>query len=249
MPLVSSSPTDEPDISDVKRIFYADDGSGGNKLDALHKWWHHINEIGPPLGYFPKADKTWLIVKPQHLERANALFPDVKITTVGHEFLGSYIGTEEGSIDFVDQKISEWEKDIDALVEVANYEPQLAYIAYVFGTSRRWQFLCRTTPGIAASLGRLEDLIKGKLIPAIFGGRVISDELRKVCCLPARLGGLGVLNPVDEATHEYECSRIMTQQLADAIFSQHETLTLDENAEADARTAVKGMKQEKITQV
>ena len=248
MPLARSSPTDEPDnsSSNVKRIFYADDGSGGGRLNELHRWWRHINEIGPPLGYFPKAEKTWLIVKPQHLERANVLFPDIKITTVGHEFLGSYIGNEEGTTNYVNAQISEWTKDIDALIEVAKYEPQLAYIAYVFGTSRRWQFLCRTTPGIAATLSKLEDQIKGKLIPAIFGERTISDDLRKVCSLPARLGGLGLLNPVEEATHEYECSKIMTQQITEAIYLQHEALAIDEKLEEEARIAVKGMKQEKI---
>ena len=73
----------------------------------------------------------------------------MNITTDGHKYLGSFIGNEEATKIFIEEKVKEWTKDIDALAEIAQSEPQLAYNAYVFGTSRRWQFVCRTTPGIA----------------------------------------------------------------------------------------------------
>ena len=43
----------------------------------------------------------------------------------------------EGKEKFVKEKIQEWEKDIIALTKIAEYEPQLAYTAYIYGTSRR----------------------------------------------------------------------------------------------------------------
>ena len=45
--------------------------------------------------------------------------------------------------------IKEWTEDIEALAKIAEYDPQLVYTAYVFGTSRRWQYVCRTTPKIS----------------------------------------------------------------------------------------------------
>ena len=38
-----------------KKIFYADDGSGGRKLDGLLEWWKEE-------AYFLEATKTWLVV-------------------------------------------------------------------------------------------------------------------------------------------------------------------------------------------
>jgi hypothetical protein len=152
----STTMLSNPDPSaNVKKIFYADDGSAGGKLDPLLKWWRDLKLDGPLFGYYPEPTKTWLVVKPDHEERARELFPDIKITTDGRRFLGSFIGTPEATNAFVGEKIAEWEKDVEALAKIAESEPQLAYAAYVYGTSRRWQFVCRTTPGITEALESL----------------------------------------------------------------------------------------------
>ena len=91
-----------------------------------------------------------MITKPQYLLQAQELFPDVNVTIDGHKYLGSLIGNEESTkIFLLRNKSKEWAKDIDALAEIAESDPQLVYNAYVFGTSRRCQFVCRTTQGIA----------------------------------------------------------------------------------------------------
>ena len=64
-------------------------------------------------------------------ESAKTLFPSINITTEGHKYLGSFIGTEDGKKKFVADQIKEWSKDIDALAEIAKSEPQLAYAAYI----------------------------------------------------------------------------------------------------------------------
>ena len=96
-PLTSKSPN-------AKKIFYADDGSGGKNLVGLKLWWDDLKIAGPPLGYFPYPAKSWLVVKPEHLPQAKQLFPDVNITMDGHEFIGSYIGTPEAN-----RTVCEWE--------------------------------------------------------------------------------------------------------------------------------------------
>ena len=206
----------DPDCA-VKKVFYADDGNAGGKLTPLHSWWTDFKLSGPPHGYFPEASKSWLLVKPAHEERARELFTDVNITVEGRKFLGSYIGTAEATEAFVNTRIGEWEKVINALAAIATSEPQLAYSAYVYGTSRRWQFLCRTTPGIANAMKGIETRIRNNLIPAIMGSNEISDNLRKILCLPARLGGMGFANPTEEALLEYENSKMITAQLPSAV--------------------------------
>ena len=65
-----------------KQVWFADDGTGADKVDALRKtcYWRK----GPSYGYFPKAAKTWLIVKEDKLEEAKHMFKDtgVKITSM-----------------------------------------------------------------------------------------------------------------------------------------------------------------------
>ena len=59
-------------------MWYADDASAAGSLNR-------IVSIEPEYGYFPKASKTWLIVKDNDYEKATSLFQGtgVSITTEG----------------------------------------------------------------------------------------------------------------------------------------------------------------------
>ena len=57
-----------------KQVAFADDISGVGKLIFLRIWWDLVNRYGPLLGYFPKASKSWLTVKPDYLESAKEVF-------------------------------------------------------------------------------------------------------------------------------------------------------------------------------
>ena len=133
----------------AKKIWYADDGGGGGTLDQLLAWWLDLQKSGPLFGYFPKASKTWLIVKPGNLERAQTMFPGINITDQGYKYLGSYIGSEAGQAQYVNGQVNDWIDDVNALAKIAKSEPQLAYAAYVYGMSKRWAFLCRTQQTLA----------------------------------------------------------------------------------------------------
>ena len=232
--------------SESKKVGYADDGVLAGKVISTYNDWLDLKKLGPAYGFFPEPTKTWCIVKPEFEDNARSLFTDVNITVTGHKYLGSFIGNPKETSEFVTKQIEEWKEDIEALVEVAKTEPQLAYSAYVFGTSKRWQFVCRTTPGIAQALQPLEDLIREKLIPAFFDGKVLSDDFREVFSMPARLGGLGILNPVDEADFEYENSQIMTSQLSKTIFEQKEQFINDPAVESTAKKEVSARKADRL---
>ena len=122
-----------------------------------------------------------------YIEQVRYLFPDIlpeNIITDGSEVLGSFIGTAETTERFAREKIAEWEKEINTLAGIAASDPQLAYSAYIYGTSRRWQFVTRTTPGEARAMKGLEELIRFKLIPAILVGHEVSNEMQKMLQRP-----------------------------------------------------------------
>ena len=146
---------------------------------------------GPLFGYFPKPSKTWVIVKPEKYEEAQKVFPELNITAVGHKYLGSYIRSKEGTIEFVESKVKEWIEDVKELSDIATREPQIAFAAFIYGLSKRWNYVCRTTPDISQPLKRLEVVIQETFLPAILDRAFSCDNtLRQIFSLPARMGVL-----------------------------------------------------------
>ena len=231
---------------EVKKIFYADDGAGGSTLENLSEWWKDLQLQGPLIGYFPNTSKTWLIVKPEHLDRAKLLFPDIEqhsnITVEGHGYLGSFIGTPDATKDFIGEKVSEWKKDVESLAKIAKLEPQLAYNAFVFAVSRRWQFVSRTTPHVSEHLSDLEQCIRERFLPAILGERSISDEQRVIFSLPAKAGGLAIHAPMNDADEEYANSLLITRQLREAIYFQKSKFDVDEEAQLQIKKLIRTQK-------
>ena len=105
--------------------------------------------------------------------------------------------------------------------EIATREPQLAYSAFVYGLSKRWNYVCRTTPGISDRLKPLEFVTREDFIPAILNRSFsCTDELREIFHLPPRFGGLGIPKMTEIAENEYSYSTIATKSLKDAIMNQ-----------------------------
>ena len=113
---------------------------------------------------------------------------------------------------FIEEKVQEWCRDLKQLSDIASKEPQIGHSAYVYGLRKKWNYVCRTTPGVADRLTPLEQVtcdefinlnyltfwccIKITLIyhyyfiPAIIN-RLFSctDELRNIMALPPRYVG------------------------------------------------------------
>ena len=104
----------------MKHVAYADDIGGGSKLRMLRDWWDKIVENGPDFGYFPKASKSWLVVKEEMLRDAQEMFGDtvVQITTEGRKYLGGFIGTQEGRENYVKQLVEEWVSQLSELCKI-----------------------------------------------------------------------------------------------------------------------------------
>ena len=73
---------------------------------------------------------------------------------------------------------------------------------------------------------RLEDLITEKFIPTIFGS-VVTEKEREIFSLPIRKGGLGITNLVENASKEFECSKVLTAPLVSLIIMQGDKIPED----------------------
>ena len=79
---------------EVIQVWYADDAIAGGKLTNLRSWWDQLVQCGHEYGYHANTNKTWLMVKEEHLTQAKTLFADsgVQITADGRRHLGATLG-------------------------------------------------------------------------------------------------------------------------------------------------------------
>ena len=72
-------------------------------------------EHGPKYGYFPKACKSWLVVKADKEQEARELFngTGVNITLEGRKYLGGFVGIDEGKEKYVGELVGEWVSQIE----------------------------------------------------------------------------------------------------------------------------------------
>ena len=232
---------------DVKQAWFADDGTGGHSVKKTHNWWTDVKQIGPKYGIFPEGSKCLIILKNETYENeAKSLFGEdgVKITTMGERHLGAALGRKEFREKYVAEKIKNWANDVSELSEIAKDEPQLAFSAFNVGISQRWKFVQRTIKNISHLFEPLERVIRDEFIPAICG-RDISDTERRLFALPYRLGGLGIVNPVESADAEYERSKIITSELTSMIFAQEEDYSKFSQEEAKKAKAMAMSEKEK----
>ena len=172
--------------------------------------------ITPLVTNLATAAKTWLVVKPEHLDAANAAFADtdVHITTEGRPYLGAPLGSEAFKTTFCNARVEAWASEMRELANVAEAEPQAVYAALVFGYRHRWTFLMRVSSCAPDVFEPLESSLRSVLFPALLGVPVVPANLRNLLALPVRHCGLAVLNPVEATPQQRTASRSVSSNLS-----------------------------------
>ena len=225
LPLINKANENEQ----VTQAWYADDATATGSLNNLLDWWKKLLTLGPMYGYHVNPSKTWLLTKEHCLSKAQDLFErfNVQITTEGRPLLGSVVGSLQYVEEFVEKKVSVWLTELNLLVQIAETQPHAAFSAFTHGISSKWLHLCRTTPNISHLLQPLEKLIRTKLLPQLTKRVAPSDLERDLFALPARLGGLGIKNPIAEADSEYEASVMISSPISELIICNYHELPSD----------------------
>ena len=210
-----------------------DDATAGGSLQDLREWWDRLAQLGPDYGYYPNAEKTWLIVKEDYLEEAKAKFngSGVSITAEGKRHLGAAVGTPHFISGYVQRKVTEWVNEVDRLSSIAVTQPHAAYAAFTHGLKHKWTYLIRTIPNIADLLQPLEDAIRHKFIPSLTGQSALNCETRELMALPIRHGGLGIINPTRNNSYHHKSSQSITAPLVSLILVQSHTYHQEAKAE------------------
>ena len=199
-----------------------DDYAAIAKLKKLEIWLKNLIEEGPAFGYFPEPSKIFLVVDKQYAEEAHHIFDKYSITIVEEKrFLGGFIGDGNEKDIYLKKKKLEWVDKIEKLSFVAKTEPQCALSGPTKSLQAEWSISHRVLGGSSQLFQPLENLLMEKYQPVINGTSSISSMERRLFCLPARKGGLGVSNPTSFADESYNTSREAVTVLYDAIVDQH----------------------------
>ena len=171
------------------------------------------------MGYHPKAEKSWLVVKENELERAQEIFRDtgVKITVDGRKYLGGFVGKRDGTENYVLDLVKDWVEQLKLLSKIAKSEPQAAYSVFKTGFRQKMTYFIRTIPNLKNMLTQLDETIDNCFIPAITEGHYCSRRDRQLFALPVRLGGMGIPIFTELCDREYQNSRLATEQLRSNI--------------------------------
>ena len=176
-------------------------------------------EDRPTDGYFANPDKSWLVVKEDKYNEAKEIFhnTNLNITTEGKRYLGSALGNDSFLEAFVRNKVAGWVREIETLSEFAKTQPHAAFAVYTHCTLHKWSFISRTTLGISELLQPVEDAILFCLLSSLTGRDAFSPLERELIALPARLGGLGIPNPVLQVSSAYHYSKTVSDPLTSLI--------------------------------
>ena len=206
------------------------------------KWWNNVVNFGTLIGYYPKASKSWLVVKQQQFETAKHVFKDtnINITIEGRKYLGGFVGTENAHVIHIKEKINVWKTQLETLTEIAKIEPQAAYTAFVTGYKHKLTYYMRSITNLSEYLKPLDDFIDTKFIPAITEGHICSPTERSLIALPTKLGGLGIPILAELASQEYCNSKELCAPLSEQIIQQkHEYVLVNNESSTELRKNIK----------
>ena len=122
----------------------ADDAAAIGQLQHLHQWWDELVSAGSDFGYFANPSKSWLLIKPSVLDTAKSIFADtsINITSDGCRYLGSPIGSEEFTHNYISSTVTEWVNQLDRLTSIA--QTQAMFTRKHFG--QKWQLSFADVP-------------------------------------------------------------------------------------------------------
>jgi len=141
---------------------------------------------------------------------------NINISCSGHSYLGSPLGSSAFVDNFVSEKIDQWSEEIRLLTAIALTQPHAAFAALTHGLSSKWSYLSCTTASLSSHFQKLEDLLRFQLIPTLTGNAA-PDIDHQLFALPAREGGLGIVNLASSCDLEYSTSRAISEPLTRAI--------------------------------
>ena len=91
--------------------------------------------------------------------------------------------------------VDAWAHGVRVLGKINQRHPQLAYDGLGMLLQLEWQYLQRTVPRVGTLMGPIEEALREKFSPALFGGEEINANFRKILGHSVKHGGLVITDP------------------------------------------------------
>ena len=88
----------------------------------------------------------------------------------GSRYLGAYLGPQAELEAWVKPQVEAWSHRVKVLAKIAQQHPQSAYARLGMLLQSECQYLQRTVPGVGTLMGPIEESIRDKFFPSLFGG-------------------------------------------------------------------------------
>ena len=110
-----------------------------------------------------------------------------------------------------------WAHRVRVLGKISRKHPQSAYAGLGILLQLEWQYLQRTVPGVGTLVGPIEEALREKFFPTLFGGGGINADFRQILGHSVKYGGLGILEPRLSAESAYNTSKATIGGLVDSL--------------------------------
>ena len=173
---------------------------------------------GPPRGYFLDPTKSILIVSPQNVLRAEALFWRYGLQVVmGSRYLGGFIGTETAQDRWMEEKVVGWRDLVATLAGVERWHPQTDYTVLQKSLQQEWAFVQHVTPGIGMDFKPVEDELRVTFLPDLFQEDTSQILRRAITGMPFKQAGIALPNPIKTSRDNCIASYVITGHLVAAL--------------------------------
>ena len=99
---------------------------------------------------------------------------------IGSRYLGAYLGLQEEFKVQVKPQVKAWAHGVINLGKISQRHHQLAYARLGILLQLEWQYLQRNVPRVGTLMGPIEEALREKLFPTLFGGEEINANFRKI---------------------------------------------------------------------
>ena len=162
---------------------YADDAAFDGLARRSAQLLKMLMKRGPDRGYFSEPAKSLFISDTPEKEEAEKQEFAVEGLTLnfvsGSRYLGTYLGPQTELETWVKPQVEAWAHEVRVLDKIARRHPQSAYTGLGMSLQSEWQYLQRTVHGVGTIMGPIEEALREKFFPSLFGGRISQPTFGK----------------------------------------------------------------------
>ena len=114
-------------------------------------------------------------------------------------------------------QVEAWAHGVRVLGKIVQQHPQLAYDGLGMSLQLHWQYLERTVPRVGTLMGLIEEALREKFFPTLFGGEEINTDFWRILGHSVKHGGLGIPDPLLSAESAYNTSKAAGGELVDSL--------------------------------